>query len=122
VAPLPLGKHRVFAVVHCRQDRDLVTHSTPGELRLALDQVWRSARQYGLLKPVAIYLIGGGLSRVSGLNREQLLIMIIDTFLKSSADARFAAELRIILRPAELARIRLSDVARFTEALDLNGR
>jgi hypothetical protein len=122
VAPLPLGKHRVFGVVHCRQDRDLVTHSTPAELRLALDQAWRSARVYGLLKPVAVYLIGAGLSRVSELTREQLLIMIIDTFLKSSTDARFAAELRIVLRPAELERIRISDVARFVEALDQNGR
>jgi hypothetical protein len=121
VAPLPLDRRRVFAVVHCRQDLDLVTHSSPHELRLALEQVWRSARQHGLLRPVAIYLIGSGLSRAE-LSREQVMIMIIDTFIKSCADTRCAPELRIVLRPSELERIRISDVARFAEALDQNGR
>jgi hypothetical protein len=122
VVPLPLGGRKVFAVVHCRQDLDLVTHSSAAELRLALEQAWRSARQHGLLKPVAVYLIGSGLSRVTELSREQLMIMIIDTFLKSCAESRCAPELRIILRPSELGRIRISDVARFVEALDQNGR
>ena len=122
VAPLPLDRRRVFGVVHCRQNLDLMTHSTAAELRLALERVWSSARLHGLLKPVAIYLIGSGLSRVSELTREQLLIMIIDTFLKSSADGRCAPELRIMLRASELERIRISDVARFAEALDQNGR
>jgi len=122
VVPVPLDGRRIFAVVHCRQDLDLVTHSSAAELRLALEQLWRSVRQHGLLKPVAIYLIGSGLSRVTELSREQLMIMIIDTFLESCADARCTPELRIVLRPAELERIRMSDVARFAEALDQNGR
>ena len=62
------------------------------------------------------------MKQVSELTREQLAIMIIDTFVKSSADARCAPELRIVLRPPELERIRISDVARFAEALDQNGR
>lgn len=122
VIPLPADGRRVFAVVHCRQDLDLVTHSTAAELRHALDQAWRAVRQHGLLRPVAIPLIGAGLARVNDVGREQLMIMIIDTFLKSCRDSRCAPELRIVLRPSDVERIRIQDVARFVEALDQQGR
>jgi hypothetical protein len=120
VASLPLDGRRVFAVVHCRQDLDLVTHSSAREFRYALDQLWESVRKQGLLRPVAVPLLGAGLSRV-GLTREQLMIMIIDTFLKSCADERCVPELRIVLRQADLQRVRISDIARFVEALDNDG-
>jgi O-acetyl-ADP-ribose deacetylase (regulator of RNase III) len=122
VVRLPLDGRRVFAVVHCRQDLDLVTHSSAAELRLALEQVWRAARQHGLLKPVAIPVVGADLARVNELSREQLMIMIIDTFLKSCRDSRCAPELRIVLRPSDMERVRIPDIARFVEALDQDGR
>jgi hypothetical protein len=120
VAPLPLEGRRVFAFVHCRQDLDLVTHSSPAELRYALEQLWESVRKQGLLLPVAVPLVGAGLARVD-LSREQIMIMIIDTFLNSCADERCTPELRIVLRPVDLKQIRISDIARFVEALDQNG-
>lgn len=122
VAPLPLNGRRVFAVVHCRQDLDLVTHSSAPELRLALEQLWRSVRQHGMLKPVAMPLMGSGLSRVTELTKEELLIMIIDTFVKGCRDARCAPELRVVLWPSEVDQVRLLEVARFVEALDHNGQ
>ncbi len=120
VATLPLDGRRVFALVLCRQDRDLVTRSSADELRLALERLWESVRRQGLLRPAAMPLVGSGLSRVA-LSREQLMIMIIDTFLRSCAAERSAPELRIVLPPDGLRQIRLSDVARFVEALDGEG-
>jgi DNA-binding SARP family transcriptional activator len=122
VVPLPMNGRRIFAFVHCRQGLDLVTHSTAGELRLSLDRLWQSVRTHGMLKPVAIPLAGSGLSRVTELSREQLMIMIIDTFIKNSRDERFTPELRIVLRPSDVERMRMSDVARFVETLDQNGK
>jgi hypothetical protein len=120
VATLPLDGRRVFALVHCRQDRDLVTRSSAEELRHALERLWESVRRQGMLRPVAMPLVGSGLARVA-LSREQLMIMIIGTFLRGSAGERGAPELRIVLRPPELREVRISDVARFVEALDKNG-
>ncbi len=120
VASLPLDGRRVFALVHCRQDLDLVTHSSAGEFRHALERLWESVGNQGLLRPVATPLLGAGLSRV-GLSQEQVMIMIIDTFLKSCAKQRCAPELRIVLRQADLQRVRISDIARFVEALDNDG-
>jgi DNA-binding SARP family transcriptional activator len=122
VVPLSLDGRRIFAFVHCRQDLDLTTHSTPAELRLGLEQLWRSVRRHGLLKPVAIPLVGSGLARVTELTREQLMIMIIDTFLKSCRESRCAPELRLMLRKSDLRWVRISDVARFVETLDRDGR
>jgi Domain of unknown function (DUF6430)/Bacterial transcriptional activator domain len=120
VAPLPLDGRRVFAFVHCRQDLDLVTRSSAEELRHALEQLWESVRKQGLLRPVAIPLVGSRLAR-AGLSREQVMIMIIDTFLTSCRSEPCTPELRIVLRTAELKEVRLSDIARFVEALDQNG-
>jgi Domain of unknown function (DUF6430) len=120
VATLPLDGRRVFALVHCRQDRDLVTRSSAEELRHALERLWESVRRQGMLRPVAMPLVGSGLARVA-LSREQLMTMIIGTFLRGCAGERSAPELRIVLRPAELREVRISDVARFVEALDKDG-
>jgi DNA-binding SARP family transcriptional activator len=122
VVPLPLDGRRIFAFVHCRQGLDLVTRSSPEELRLSLDQLWRSVRVHGMLKPLAIPLVGAGLARVTELSPEQLMIMIIDTFVKGCRDERCTPELRIVIRPGEVERIRISDVARFVETLDQDGR
>ncbi len=122
VVSLPLNGRRVFAFVHCRQGLDLVTRSSAEELRFSLEQLWQSVRVRGMLKPLAIPLAGSGLSRVLELTREQLMIMIIDTFVRNCRDERCAPELRIVLRPSDLERIRVSDVARFVETLDADGR
>jgi DNA-binding SARP family transcriptional activator len=122
VVLLPADGRRIFGLVHCRQDLDLMTHSTPAELRLSLERLWCSVRQHGLLKPVAMPLVGSGLARVAELTREQLMILIIDTFLKSCRDSRCTPELRLVLRKSDIGRMQISDVARFVETLDQGGR
>ena len=82
----------------------------------------KNAFMNGLLKPVAIPLVGSGLARVTELSREQLMIMIVDTFLGNCRNERCSPELRIVIRPSEVARMRMSDVARFVESLDQDGR
>lgn len=118
VAALPAGHRRIFAFAHCRQGLDLVTRSSAAMLRTSLAELWRSVRVHGLLKPVAIPLAGSGLARVTELDHEQLLIMIIDTFLDACRDERCSAELRVVIKPSSAERIQMSRVARHVEALD----
>jgi Domain of unknown function (DUF6430)/Bacterial transcriptional activator domain len=122
VVAVPLNGRRMFGFVHCRQGLDLVTRSSAEELRFGLERLWQAVKVHGMLKPVAIALAGSGLSRVTELTREQLMIMIINTFLRSCADERYTTELRIMVRLSDLERIRVSDVARFVETLDGDGR
>jgi hypothetical protein len=122
VVALPAGRRRIFAFVHCRQGLDLVTRSNARELQVSLDRLWRSVRVHGLLRPLAIPLVGSGLARVTELSHEQLMIMIVETFLASCRDERCTAELRIVIRPSDVERMRVSEVARFVETLDEEGR
>ncbi|MFC4055076.1 macro domain-containing protein [Actinomadura syzygii] len=121
VVPLTLSGRRVFATVHCRQGLDLATVSTPEDLRLCLERLWESVDVHGLLKPVATPLLGAGLARLRELGREQIMILIIASYLRACRVRPVAPELRIVLRPDDLARIRLTDVARFVEALGHDG-
>ncbi|MFD6658088.1 macro domain-containing protein [Streptomyces parvus] len=121
VVPLSLPGRRVFAFVHCRQGNDLVTRSDRDDLRLSLECLWADIAVHGLRKPTAIPLVGSGLARVE-LELEQLMILIIDTFLASSRSERHTPELRIVVRPGDLHAIRISEVARFVEALDHHGQ
>jgi len=122
VVAVPLNGRRMFGFAHCRMGLDLVTRSSAEELRFSLERLWQSVKVHGMLKPLAIPLAGAGLARVPDLTREQLMIMIIDTFLRSCVDERYTTELRIVIRPSDLERIRVSDVARFVETLDADGR
>lgn len=122
VVPLTLPGRRVFATVHCRQGLDLATTSTPEDLRISLERLWESISVHGLLKPVATPLIGAGLARLRELSGEQIMIMIIATFLQACRVRLVAPELRIVLPSANLAQIRLPDIAHFVEALGNDGR
>ncbi len=117
--PLPIGGRRVFATAYSRLGNDLVARSGPADLRASLEQLWRSVARHGLFKPVAIPLVGSGLARIVDLDRSQLMALIIETFARSCRSGPpVAPELRIVIRPAELAKTDLSAVERFLQVLD----
>ncbi|WP_329179208.1 macro domain-containing protein [Streptomyces sp. NBC_01477] len=118
VVALNAQGRRAFAVAYSRQGNDLVARSTPDQLRYSLDQLWASVAMYGLLRPVAAPLVGSGLARVHGLNPEEIVMMLVDSFARACRVAVVAPELRIVIPPAVLDRMRLLDVVRFVEALD----
>lgn len=107
------GGRRVFATAYSRLGNDLVAHSGHDDLRLSLENLWASVAVHGLFKPVAVPLIGSGLARVTELDRGQLVGLIVDSFI--DACRRYPAltpELRIVVRPEDLARTDLSPVER----------
>lgn len=110
---IPLDGRRVFATAYSMIGNDLVARSGDADLRLSLDNLWGSVAVHGLFKPVAIPLIGSGLARITDLDRGQLLALIIDSFI--DACRRYPAltpELRVVVRPEDLARTDLSPVER----------
>ncbi|MFJ3235105.1 macro domain-containing protein [Streptomyces sp. NPDC086787] len=120
---VPVGGRRVFATAYSRLGNDLVARSGHEELRLSLDSLWASVAVHGLFKPVAVPLIGSGLARVTELDRGQLVELIVDSFI--DACHRYPAltpELRIVVRPEDLARTDLSPVERRLQNLVRAGR
>ncbi|MBO3747395.1 bacterial transcriptional activator domain-containing protein [Streptosporangiaceae bacterium NEAU-GS5] len=121
VVSLPSPGRRIFGIAYCHQGAGYVTRSDPEKLRLSLDRLWPSVVAHGMLKPVAIPLVGARLARISELSREGLMTMIVDSFIQACRSGPVTFELRIVIPPDDLERIRLSEVAQFIETLDHNG-
>ncbi|MCX3059788.1 macro domain-containing protein [Streptomyces beihaiensis] len=110
---LPVDGRRVFATAYSRLGNDLVARSNCEDLRRSLDNVWAAVAVHGLFKPVAVPLIGSGLARITDLDRGQLVALIVDSFIDACREhPALAPELRIVVRPQELARTDLTPVER----------
>ncbi|ACU75425.1 transcriptional regulator, SARP family [Catenulispora acidiphila DSM 44928] len=123
VVALPHEDRWIFGVAYTRQRNDLVGESSREELRLSLEQLWVAIGRRGQLKPVAIPLVGSRLSRVPGVTGTELLLLIVDTFVRAGWTGSVAAqELRIVLRQEDLETVDLPAVERYLSGLDEDGR
>lgn len=103
---------RVFAAAYSYIGNDLIARSKPEDLAATLERVWECAAQFGQMTPIAMPLLGSGLARITELAREQLIGMIVDSFLRGCRKhGAVTPQLRIVLRPADLGRINLAQVA-----------
>jgi hypothetical protein len=94
---------------------DLVAQSSMPMLSASLDHLWDAVHLHGQLKPVAMPLIGSGLSRTRS-SPADLLAMIAGSFVASSR-ARYACpELRIIVPPPVFDKTRAAEVLRAVRA------
>lgn len=98
VATLHHPTRRVFAVAYSRMGNDLMAQSSLPVLRASLDNLWNAVYRYGQLKPVAMPLVGAGLSR-TGASHEELLTMIVGSFLSSARERYLGPELRVLVPP-----------------------
>ncbi|MFJ8137175.1 macro domain-containing protein [Streptomyces sp. NPDC096013] len=110
---VPVDGRRIFAVAYSRLGNDLVARSGDEDLRASLDRLWASVAVHGLFRPVAVPLIGSGLARVTDLDRGQLVGLIVDSFIAACRlHPALTPELRIVIRPEDLASTDLSPVER----------
>lgn len=110
---VPVDGRRIFAVAYSRLGNDLVARSGDEDLRSSLDHLWASVSVHGLFRPVAVPLIGSGLARVTDLDRSQLVALIVDSFIAACRQyPALTPELRIVIRPEDLASTDLSPVER----------
>jgi DNA-binding SARP family transcriptional activator len=118
VIPLPLDGRLIYAAAYSRLDNDLVARSSRDDLAATLDRVWESAARYGRMLPIAVPLLGSGLARITALRQEQLLGMIVESFLRGCRrHDTVAPQLRIVLRPEDLERVDPVRVAKEVFAL-----
>jgi hypothetical protein len=105
VAVLRPDHRRLFAVAYSRMGNDLVARSTLPDLTRSLDNLWEAVRLHGQLRPIAMPLVGSGLSRIDGAGPDDLLRLVIKSYEDKSRSARISPELRIVLRPEDLERV-----------------
>jgi DNA-binding SARP family transcriptional activator len=109
VATLHHPTRRVFAVAYSRMGNDLVAQSTLPTLHASLENLWEAVYLHGQLKPVAMPLVGSGLSRTGG-SYQDLLAMIVSSFVASSRARYFCPELRVVVHQDAFDKIRVAEV------------
>jgi DNA-binding SARP family transcriptional activator len=112
VATLHQANRRIFGVAYSRMGNNLIAQSSLPALRTSLDNLWEAVYLYGQLKPVAMPLIGSGLSRVVGANYDNLLTLIVRSFIASSRHRYVCPELRVIIQEPVFEKIRIAEILR----------
>jgi DNA-binding SARP family transcriptional activator len=112
VATLHHADRRVFGLAYSRMGNNLVAHSSIPALRTSLENLWEAVYLHGQLKPVAMPLIGSGLSRMHEANYDDLLTLIVGSFTASSRRRYICPELRIIIRESAFEKIRIAEILR----------
>lgn len=97
VATLHHETRRVFGVAYSRMSNDLMAQSSVPMLEASLQNLWEAVYRHGQLKPVAMPLVGSGLSR-TGASYEELLTIIVSSFEASTRRHYLGPELRIVMQ------------------------
>jgi len=121
VATLHHSTRRVFAVAYSRMGNDLMAQSSLSILQASLENLWDAVYRHGQLKPIAMPLIGSGLSR-TGATDEELLATIVRTFAASARRHYLGPELRVVIGQPTFDVIRVSEVLRSARAERGNGQ
>lgn len=117
VAVLGEPKQRIFALAYSRMSNDLVAQSSVSDWWTSLSSLWDAVYRCGQNGRVAMPLVGSGLARMSFLDRQRLLKMILLSFIARSRESPVCRELRIVIHPADLSGIDMLDAATFLRSL-----
>jgi hypothetical protein len=117
VAVLNQGSRRIYGLAYSRMGNDDVARSSVANLWLSLDKLWDAVYRHSQRGHVAIPLMGAFLARIDELDAEALLKMILLSFAARSRSTLLCCELRVVIRPADIERIKILEVAAFVRAL-----
>jgi Domain of unknown function (DUF6430)/Bacterial transcriptional activator domain len=109
VATLHHATRRVFAVAYSRMGNDLMAQSSLAMLQVSLESLWHAVYRHGQLKPVAMPLVGSGLSRTGG-SYEELLTMIVGSYAAGARSRYLGPELRVVIPQAIFDTIKTPEV------------
>ncbi|MCX4753793.1 macro domain-containing protein [Kitasatospora purpeofusca] len=113
VAVLGAPPRLVFATAYSRLGRDLVASSGVEDLWFGLNRLWDAVDRRARTDSVAMPLVGSGLARMDYLDQDSLLRLILMSFVARSREGAICRELRIVLRPADLANVSVPEVRAF---------
>jgi len=105
VAVLGEPQRRVFAVAFGRMGNDLVVRAPIEDLWQCYTRLWEAVYRFGQRGALAIPLIGSGLARVDTLDRNNLLRLILLSFVAYSRRQVVCHELRVVIFPGDASRV-----------------
>jgi hypothetical protein len=117
VAVLGTPTRRIFAVAYSRMGNDLIANADLDGLWLSLSRTWAAIRVHGQRQRVAVPLMGAEFARISNLDREHLLKLILLSFVACSRDRPITPELVAVIHPRDFERVNLLELEAFLRAL-----
>jgi hypothetical protein len=117
VAVLSRMNRRIFCCAYSEMGNDLVARSTVDQLWASLGLLWSAVAEYGKLAPLTMPIVGSDLARIDPLDRENLLKLILMSFVARSRERLFCKELRIVVHPKDFGEINLTQVAAYLRRL-----
>lgn len=113
VAVLGPPERLIFAAAYGRMGNDMVVRSPIKDLWYCFNQLWEAVYQKGQRDPLSVPLMGSGLARIDSLDHENLLRLILLSFVAYSRTELVCHELRIMIRPEDADRIDLLSLREF---------
>jgi len=113
VAVLGRPQRLIFAVAYGRMGNDMVARSPVKDLWYCFNQLWEAVYLKGQQEPVSVPLMGSGLARINSLDPENLLRLILLSFVAYSRTELVCHELRIVIRPEDVTAIDLLSLREF---------
>lgn len=117
VATLGDSSRRFFCVAYSKMQNSLVAKSTVDGLWQSLGSLWDAVYLQGQLGTVAIPIVGSELARVSCLDRESLLRMILLSYVARSREEPICKKLVVVIRPGDYDRINMLEVEAFLRTI-----
>ena len=81
--------------------------TTPDNVRLALEGLWKHVREAGELQELAVPVVGTGRGRLM-LSRKKMISLIAESFVDASEQNKFAEHLVIVVRPEDANRFKVN--------------
>jgi Domain of unknown function (DUF6430) len=117
VAVLGQPQRLVFAVAYGCMGNDLVVRAPVEDLWYCFHQLWDAVYSRGQRGALSIPLMGSGLARTDSLDRENLLRLILLSFVSYSRIRLVCRELRVVIRPEDVGRVDLVSLREFLHTL-----
>ena len=117
VAVLGEPQRLIFAVAYGIMENDLVARTPLEDLWHCFNHLWEAVYRHGQRGALSIPLMGSGLARVDSLDRENLLRLILLSFVAYSRLRLICHDLRIVIRPDQVDRVDLVSLRAFLQTL-----
>jgi|GEM_PF-1027697 len=117
VAVLGEPQRLLFAVAYGIMGNDVVVRAPVEDLWHCFNHLWEAVYRHGQRGALSIPLMGSGLARVDGLDRENLLRLILLSFAAYSRLRLICHDLRVVIRPEDVDRVDLVSLRAFLQTL-----
>lgn len=81
--------------------------TTPDNVRLALEGLWKHVREAGELQKLAVPVVGTGRGRLI-LTRKKMISLIAESFVDASEQSKIAEQLVVVVRPEDASRFKVN--------------